>query len=143
MDVFKFRAREESRVEPEIEDMAHQCIGVAIEVHRHLGPGLPEKVYRNAMSHELSLRLIPHVCEALVPILYKGIRVGEGKTDILVAAKLVLELKAVEALNEVHRGQAIGYLQATNLPLAILINFNVIVLRDGIKRVINTYQVPH
>jgi GxxExxY protein len=78
-----------SRVDEGTEDLAERVIGAAIEVHREVGPGLPESVYRNALSHELTLRGIPHVCEAPVPIYYKGKLVGEGRMDILVADWLI------------------------------------------------------
>jgi GxxExxY protein len=136
MDMQDFRERAYSGVDPHVEDLAHAVIGAAIEVHRELGPGLPEISYRRALSHELSLRAIPHRSEAPVAIIYKGILVGEGYVDILVDEQLVVEIKVVEALHEVHRAQAIAYLQALKLKLALLINFNVEMLRNGIKRVI-------
>jgi GxxExxY protein len=138
MDVFEFRERGMVSVDEEVEHLAQRVIGAAIEVHRELGPGLPESVYRNSLSHELSLRGIEHACEVAVPIYYKGVLVGEGRVDILVAGKLVLELKVVEALNEVHRAQVVAYLKAMNLQLGLLINFNVELLKNGIKRIINT-----
>lgn len=134
-----FRNRAESRVDDETEALATTVIGAAIEVHRHLGPGLPESVYKLALSHELDLLGIPHQCEAPVPGYYKGKLVGEGKIDILAEKVLILELKVAEQLSDVHRAQAVGYLQATKLNLALLINYNVAILRDGIKRVIRTY----
>ncbi|MGH7214538.1 MAG: GxxExxY protein [Tepidisphaeraceae bacterium] len=118
--------------------MAEATIGAAIEVHRHMGAGLPEVSYKRALSHELSLRGIPHDCEVRVPLVYKGIPVGEEFIDILVGGRLVVELKVVEHLTEVHRAQVIAYLSATGVQLALLINFNVALLRDGIKRVIQT-----
>ena len=136
MDMQEFRERANSGVDSRVEDLAHAVIGAAIEVHRELGPGLPEISYRRALSHELSLRGIPHRPEAPVAIIYKGILVGEGYVDILVDEQLVVEIKVVEALHEVHRSQAIAYLQALKLKLALLINFNVEMLRNGIKRVI-------
>jgi GxxExxY protein len=138
MDIFDFRRREESRVDDETEDLATAVIGAAIEVHKELGPGLPENSYTLALSHELTLRGIPHACEVRVPIVYKGKPVGEGWIDILVGGKLVVELKAVEALTPVHRAQVVTDLRVTNLKLGLLINFNVVILKDGIKRVINT-----
>ena len=139
MTMHEFRGRADSGVDAETEDLGEIVLGAAIEVHRVIGPGLPESVYRNALSHELSLRGIPHVCEAPVPIYYKGKLVGEGRVDLLVADRLVVELKCVEALTQVHRAQAIAYLQAKHLKLAFVINFNVAILKDGIKRVVNTY----
>src|SRR6478735_4594739 len=138
MDVFDFHKRGESRVAPEIEDLAHRVIGAAIEVHEELGPGLPEHVYREALHHELQLRGIASLRESPVPIYYKSKLVGEGRIDLLVEGKLIVELKAVESLSATHRDQCISYLKATRLQLALLINFNVQYLKDGLRRVINT-----
>jgi GxxExxY protein len=138
MNVFEFRERGTSGVDPAVEDLAQMVIGAAIEVHKHMGPGLPETSYRNALSHELTLRGVEHACEVSVPILYKGVLVGEGKVDMLIGNLLVVELKVVEALNDVHRAQVIAYLQALKLQLGLLINFNVVRLSDGIKRVIRS-----
>ena len=139
MNVYEFHERRNVKVDPATEEISGLTIGAAIEVHRHLGPGLPEVSYRKALSHELTLRGIEHQCEFSVPIVYKGLPVGEGKVDILVARRLVLEMKVVEVLTPVHRAQTIAYLQAMKLPLGLLVNFNVAILRDGIKRVINTF----
>jgi len=139
-EAWNFRGRTESKVDPEIEDLATEAIGAAIEVHRILGPGFSESVYRKAMSVELTLRGIAHVCESPVPLLYKDEPVGFGSVDILVDGKLILELKVVEQLAEIHRKQASSYLLALNLPLALLMNFNVTVIRDGIRRVIESDQ---
>ena len=138
MDVFEFRERASSGVDAKTEALAEAVIGAAIEVHRHMGPGLTETSYRQALSHELELRSIPHVCEVPFPIVYKGKTVGEGRLDILVAETLIVELKAVEALSPIHRAHVVTYLRATRLQLALLFNFNVLLLKDGIKRVINT-----
>ena len=127
-----------SGVADETELLASRVIGAAIEVHRHLGPGLPEFVYRNAMMHEFDLQGIPYRTEVAVPVDYKGKKVGEGRVDLLVGERLILELKVVETLHEVHRAQAIAYLSAMHLQLALLINFNVTILRHGIKRVIRS-----
>jgi GxxExxY protein len=139
MNIYEFRARKDSRVDNMTEDLAEEVLGAAIEVHRVLGPGLPEIAYRNALSHELTLRGIPHRVEAPVPILCKGLLVAQGSVDILVADRLVLELKAVEALNPIHKAQVLAYLQALKLQLGLLLNFNVEILRDGMKRVVSTY----
>ncbi len=140
MNVFEFRERGNSGVDEETERLAQEVIGAAIEVHRLVKPGMPENVYKVALCHELKLRGILYECEVRVTIIYKGIKVGEGYVDVLVDKRLVVELKAVEALNVVHRAQAVGYLQALDLQLALLINFNVPLLRNGIKRVINTFK---
>ncbi len=140
MNFYEFRERGTSGVDEETEALAKAVIGAAIEVHRHIKPGMPENCYKLALSHELTLLGIPHQTEVSVPVVYKGKRVGEGFIDILVDGRLVLELKAVESLHEVHRAQVIAYLQAMNLQLGLLINFNVVKLVQGLKRVINTYQ---
>ena len=141
MDAFDFRERGGSGVDERTEALAQAVIGAAIDVHRHLKPGMPENAYKLALSHELTLRGIPHRTEVSIPIVYKGLRVGQAFIDILVDDRLILELKAVESLNDVHKAQAIGYLQQLGLQLALLINFNVALLRNGIKRVINTYAL--
>jgi GxxExxY protein len=85
------------------------------------------------------LRGIPHECQVPVEIYYKGVLGGEGRLDIVVAGKLLIEIKAVESLSPTHRAQVITYLQVKRLKLGLLINFNVPILKDGIKRVINTF----
>jgi len=121
-----------------VEELAFRTIGAAIEVHKVLGPGLPETVYERGLCHELNLRQIPHERQAVVPVVYKGEPVGEGHVDVLVAGRLVVELKVTERLMPIHSVQALSYLCALSLPLGLVINFNVPVLHDGIRRVINT-----
>lgn len=142
MDFFEFREKKETCGDPRIEELAFKVIGAAIEVHRIIGPGLNESVYRRALSHELDLLQVPHACEYPVAVYYKGLLVGEGRMDLLVDQRLIVELKCADRLNDVHRAQAISYLQATGFPLALLINFNVAVLKDGIKRIINANRKP-
>ena len=124
------------------ERLAHEVIGAAIEVHRGLGPGLHELVYEKALSHELNLRGIPHDRQAPVPVHYKGVCVGEGFIDLLIDGRLVIELKAVEELHPVHFAQLRGYLLVSNRRLGLLINLNVPILQDGIKRVVNSRGRP-
>ncbi len=116
--------------------MANAVIGAAIEVHRLLGPGHKESIYKAAMCIELRLRNIPFECEVPVKITYKGEPVGAGQVDLIVANLVVVELKAVEQIGPVHVSQAISYLRLTGLRLALLINFNVAILKEGIKRVV-------
>ena len=118
----------------EVDLLAHKVIGAAIEVHTILGPGYLEAVYEEALAAELELRGIPFKRQATFTIDYKGRSVGEGRLDILVGGKLILELKAVDAILPIHEAQVLSYLRATRLPLALTINFNVLVLRDGIRR---------
>ncbi len=118
-----------------IEEAANKVIGVAIEVHRHLGPGYLESVYEDALAVEFGLRHIPFTRQVVFALDYKGHKVGEGRMDFLVDDCLIVELKAVEALAPIHTAQVISYLKATNRRLALLINFNVPILKDGLKRV--------
>lgn len=131
-------AKQKEREEPdeELDQLARDVIGAAIEVHRVLGPGFLESVYEEALSLEFKLRGIPFKRQVSLGVRYKGKRVGEGKMDMLVKDSLVVELKTVESLAPIHKAQTISYLKATGLKLALLINFNVPVLKEGIKRII-------
>jgi GxxExxY protein len=133
MNVFEFRERGMSGVDERTEVLAERAIGALIEVHKHLGPGMPEVAYRRAAEHE-----IPFQREVPVTIEYKGRVVADCRIDLLVGGVLILELKVVEALNDVHRAQLLSYLRAMRLQLGLLVNFNVTLLRNGIKRVMNT-----
>ena len=126
------------RLEPseELDRVAHGVIGAAIEVHRHLGPGFLEAVYEEAMAIELRLRGIPFERQKSIVVGYKEAAVGEGKLDLLVDGRLIVELKAVEALSAIHKAQMISYLRATHLHLGLLVNFNVPILKNGLQRVI-------
>jgi GxxExxY protein len=128
------------RPEPtEREDaFAREVIGAAIEVHRVLGPGLLESIYEEALCIELTERQIPFVRQRQIDLIYKGHVIGAGRLDLLVGDALVVELKAVESLTDVHLAQVLSYLRTTGYHLGLLINFNVAVLRKGIKRVILT-----
>src|SRR4051812_19882003 len=116
--------------------LSNQVIGAAIEVHRALGPGYLETTYEEALCVELELRGIPFERQKPFRVLYKGFSVTDGRIDILVAGVLVVELKAVESLSPIHTAQALAYLKATNLHLALVVNFNVAVLKSGIRRVV-------
>jgi GxxExxY protein len=122
----------------EVDRLTKLVIGAAIEVHRHLGPGYFESVYEEVLGIELTLREISFDHQKPVAVSYKGNAVGEGRLDLLVENVLIVELKTVEAFTEIHKAQVISYLKATNLQLGLLINFNVPVLRHGIKRVVLT-----
>ncbi|MEM6853484.1 MAG: GxxExxY protein [Planctomycetota bacterium] len=128
---------ERKELNPDLESLVTRVIGAAIEVHQFIGPGFPEAVYQNALSHELDLQEITHRIEYPVQVVYKDKRVGEGRIDILVEDQLVLELKTVNEINDVHRAQVTAYLKAMNLEIGFVLNFNTAVLKDGIKRVIN------
>jgi GxxExxY protein len=119
----------------EVDRLAHEVIGAAIDVHRHLGPGFLESVYEEALCVELRLRGIPFARQVAIDMTYKGHPVGEARLDLLVGGALIVELKAVDALNPIHYAQVISYLRATDKHLGLLINFNVFRLKEGIKRV--------
>lgn len=116
--------------------LANKVIGAAIEVHRLLGPGYLESVYEEALCVELQQQKIVFVRQSPIAVNYKGIKVGEGRLDLLVENRLIVELKAVEALAPIHRAQVLSYLKATKLQLGLLINFNAPILKDNIKRII-------
>jgi GxxExxY protein len=120
----------------ELDEIAHAVIGAALEVHRLLGPGFVETIYEQALCIELELRVIPFVRQPVVTVDYKGKVAGEGRLDLLVGDALVVELKAVDSLNSVHYAQMMSYLKATGHQLGLLINFNVAVLKAGIRRVV-------
>ena len=126
------------RSEPDTntDELAKAVIDAAIEVHRILGPGYLESVYEEALAVELDLRNIPFERQKSVAVDYKGQSVGEGRLDLLVGGCLIVELKAADALAPIHTAQVISYLKATRLPLGLVINFNVPVLKDGVKRII-------
>jgi GxxExxY protein len=103
--------------------LSYDAVGCAQRVHAALGPGFPEQVYHRAMCHELAKARIPFVSEKAVEVSYDGIVCGEFRMDLVVEDKIVLELKALEHLTDVHLAQALSYLKATALKLAMLINF--------------------
>ncbi|MGQ0761112.1 MAG: GxxExxY protein [Acidobacteriota bacterium] len=116
-------------------------IGAAIEVHRQLGPGLLESSYRECLCRELLLRGIPFEREKPLPLEYKGIHLGCGyRLDLLVADSVVVELKAIEALAPIHEAQLLTYLRIGGWRLGLLINFNVAVLKNGIRRRMLGYE---
>lgn len=121
----------------EINDLTGQIIGAAIEVHKALGPGLLESVYEECLCHELGLRQIRYKRQEALPVIYKGVRVDCGyRIDLLVENLVILELKYVERTEPIHDAQLLTYLKLTGLRLGLLINFNVPVLKEGIKRLI-------
>jgi GxxExxY protein len=124
--------------EAKSDPLSEAVIGAAIEVHRELGPGLTEDMYEDALCHELDLRGIPYARQVQVPVIYKGKAIGKTRIDLIVDGQLVVELKSCESLNAVHRAQVITYLRVTGLHVGLLINFNVAILKDGIKRVLLT-----
>jgi GxxExxY protein len=108
---------------------------MAIEVHRHLGPGLLESAYEDCLCHELALAGIPHQRQVPLHVRYKGLEVGSAyRLDVVVAGSLILEIKSVERLLPVHEAQLLTYLRLSFLRTGLLLNFNHAVLKDGIRR---------
>jgi len=121
---------------PAVDDLAHRVIGAAIEVHRHLGPGFSEAVYEEALAIEFRLRAIPFSRQCPLRVSYKGCQVGEGRADFVVADSLVVEIKAVRQLLDVHSAQVISYLKAGDFRLGLLLNFREAIMRRGVRRVV-------
>ena len=118
--------------------LSREIIGAAIEVHRRLGPGLLESVYQQCLVRELRLRNIPCLTEVPLRVEYRGLEFDVAyRVDLLVADKIVVELKAVEKVLDVHEAQLLSYLRLQDKRLGLLINFHVRMLKDGIKRVVN------
>jgi GxxExxY protein len=124
-------------VSAHIDATASQIVDAAIKVHKLLGPGLLESVYEVCLCHELAIRQIPFERQLSLPITYEGIRLESGlRIDLLVDSNIVVELKTVETLLPLHRAQLLTYLKLSDKRLGFLLNFNVAVMKDGIKRVI-------
>ena len=121
--------------DPDIETLTEKIIGCAIEVHRVLGPGLLESVYRDCMIIELRQKRLSVESEPCMSFDYKGERLSGGlKLDLLVDGRVIVELKAVEQLLPVHSAQVITYLKISGCPAGLLMNFNSTTLRGGLKR---------
>ena len=120
---------------PHLNVLTHETIGAAIEVHRLLGPGLLESTFRECLCRELALRGIRFRRECPIPLEYKGIHLDCGyRMDLLVGELVVVEIKAVEQLIPVHESQLLTYLRVGGWKVGLLINFNVVLLKDGIRR---------
>jgi GxxExxY protein len=119
------------------EDLVTQTMDCAFDAHRKLGPGLLEKVYERCMVIELGRRNIPFRWQHACPVMYEGVQLDIGfRLDFLIDDHLVLELKAVEKISDVHRAQLLTYLRLSKFPIGLLINFNVALLKDGIRRIV-------
>jgi len=116
--------------------LAHAVIGAAIEVHRLLGPGHNESTYEEAMCVEMDLRGIAFARQFDYGIEYKGKVVGRGRIDLLVGNDLIVELKSCDGFAPIHTAQILSYMRATGRKLGLIINFNVLLLQDGIKRIV-------
>jgi GxxExxY protein len=128
--------RIQSPLPSDLEEVVHKTIGCCIEVHRILGSGLLESPYSKAAAIELTVNGIPFEREKEYLVTYRGQPLCHQRVDFVVDGRLLLELKAVDRLTAVHRAQVLSYLRLSRLPIALLINFNEVVLRNGIKRII-------
>jgi len=121
--------------------LTEKIIGCAISVHRNLGPGFLESVYRAALAHELDKASIPFEKEKGLSVQYEDVFLDVGfRCDLLVDRSVIVECKAVSALTEIDQAQLLNYLKVTNLHVGLLINFNVKMLKNGIKRMVNNFQ---
>ena len=120
-------------------DLIYQVNGAAIEVHKHIGPGLLESVYHKCLVKELSIREINFETELVIPINYKGMSIeADLRCDLFVEKKLIVELKAVEKIFPIHEAQLLTYMKLLNIPIGLIINFNVTnIYKEGQKTYVN------
>ena len=118
-------------------ELTENIIGAAIEVHKHWGPGLYEEIYERSLCRELELRKLSFQQQTKIPLLYKGVKVGDDlKLDVWVEERVIVENKHVKELLPIHEAQLLTYLKLTKCRVGLLINYNVAVLKDGIKRIV-------
>ena len=132
----RYQMRLSSPLAPEAEDVMTETIGGAIAVHRALGPGFLESIYKKAMRIELEAHNIAYECERPVKVKYRDVSIHGQRVDLIVKGLIVVELKSVIRLDDVHTSQLVSYLRTTGLRGGLLINFRVPVLRQGLRRVV-------
>lgn len=119
----------------DFDELSNRVIGCAIEVHRELGPGLLESTYEQCLAHELSKNDISFKLQHPLPVIYKSVRIDCGyRIDVLVEDRLILELKSVEHIKDIHTAQLLTYMKLARIKTGLLINFNTERLKHGIKR---------
>ena len=119
-------------------EIAREIVDAAFQVHTRMGPGLLESVYESTMDHELRRRGLSVRRQVPIPVIYDEVRLEEGfRADLIAGEKVLVELKSIEELAPVHKKQVLTYLRLTDLRLGLLINFNVNLIKDGIKRIVN------
>jgi len=124
-----------------INDLTGEVIGAAIEVHKHLGPGLLESAYEECLCHELSLRKITYERQKPLPINYKQVKLDFSyRLDVVVEGKIILELKSCEKIEDIYKAQLLTYLRLSDLKLGLILNFNVPIMKEGIVRVVNNLE---
>jgi GxxExxY protein len=117
-------------------DITERIVGCAIEVHRHLGAGLLQSVYEASLGVELALKKLPFERQVRLPLHYKGQRISEHRVDLIVDNAVVVEVKAVQRLEPIHIAQVLTYLRVSGIRVGLILNFNSVVLRHGIRRVV-------
>jgi GxxExxY protein len=123
--------------------LTHKIIGAAIKIHRKLGPGLLESAYEACLAHELQKLGMRVERQKPVPLFYEDVKLDCGfRADLIVDRMVAVELKCKEALHPVDEAQLLSHLRLLNLPLGLLINFHVMVLKDGVRRLANNYREP-
>ena len=122
-----------------LKDLIYQVNGCAIEVHKHLGPGLLESVYHTCLKKELTMRGLEFETELTIPVYYKGLELETGlRCDLLVEKSLVVELKAIEKVLPIHEAQILTYMNLLEIPIGLMINFNVThIFKEGQKTYVN------
>ena len=121
-------------------EISHKIIGAAIEVHKYLGPGLLESSYETCLAYELKQLGLNIKTQIALPLVYKGVKLSAGyRIDILVENNVIIEVKSVDMLADIHTAQLLTYLKLKELKLGLLINFNSVRVIDGVKRVLNGY----
>ena len=119
----------------DIEALARIVVDAGLKVHKALGPGLLESAYEHCLAYELNARNVPVRRQVALPVVYDGVSLEAGfRIDLLVADQIIIEVKAVEALSSLHEAQLLTYLRLSRLRLGFLMNFNVVLFRDGLKR---------
>jgi len=119
-------------------EIAKEVVDAAYKIHTELGPGLLESVYEAVLAYELERRGLRVVRQQAIPVVYQGVHMEEGfRADLIVEDKVIVELKSVEAVHPVHKKQLLTYLRLANKRLGLLINFGVLLIKDGISRVVN------
>ena len=125
----------------DINQLSSQIIGAAIEVHKTLGPGLLESAYEECLCKELGLRGLLYERQRPLPLEYKGDKLDCGyRLDVVVENSIILELKACDIIEDIHRAQLLTYLKLSKLSLGLLLNFNVPLMREGITRIVNEFN---
>jgi len=130
-----FTTKDTKEENMKFDDLSNRLIGCAIEVHKHLGPGLLESTYEQCLAHELSLAGIDFKMQPSLPVEYKGLKLDCGyRIDLLIEDAVIVELKSVAALLPIHDAQILTYMKLARMPVGLLMNFNVTKLKDGLKR---------